>query len=200
MITYKTKTNTDYLYQSLKKNALNTQDEKNPIHQEILRQTGTLNFVVEIREDKETVKDLEHISGGVVAYICYLKLGSELIGVGRSVSVIDDKNTKYFQKNVTYTKNASIIDAVVKSVKILDSLHSDIKPQSNSGIKLKLDEQFQVKEVESSEGSISQPQKKYLLKLIHSNIVENNERDVWKNKINKFTKNQASDAIKKFVS
>ena len=192
------KTRNDHFYQSLKRNALNTQDEMNPIHQEIMRQSGVLNFVVEIREDKETVKDLKHINGGVVAFICFLKLSGELIGVGRSVSVIDDKTTKYFQKNVTYTKNASIIDAVVKSVKILDSLHSETIPQQNSGIKLKLDKEYQVKEVENSD-AITDKQLSYLMTLIKTNIKENNKREQMEKQIKGYSRDQASDAIKEFV-
>ena len=188
------KTPTDHIYQTLRKDAFNTQNEKNPIHQEILRQTGILNFVVELREDKDTIKDLEHITGGVVAFICFLKLGGELIGVGRSVSVIE-KTTKFFQKTVTYTKNASIIDAVVKSVKILDSLHSDIKPQPNSGITL--DKAYQVKEVESSDDGITGKQLDYLRKLIKTNVAENKRSESEKT-ISKYSRNEASLAIQNF--
>jgi len=189
------KTRNDHLYQTLRKDTLNTQDEKNPIHQEIMRQSGVLNFVVEVREDKETVKDLKHINGGVVAFICFLKLSGELIGVGRSVSVIDDKTTKYFQKNVTYTKNASIIDAVVKSVKILDSLHSETIPQQNSGIKL--DESYQVK-VSAGTDSITEKQKNYLMTLIRTNVAENKRSELEK-QMSKYTRDEANLAIKNYV-
>ncbi len=190
------KTRNDHFYQTLRKDALNTQNEKNPIHQEVMRQSGILNFVVEVREDLETVKDLKHINGGVVAFICFLKLGDELIGVGRSVSVIE--KTKFFQKNIIYTKNASIIDAVVKSVKILDSLHSDIKPQSNSGITL--DKTYQVKEVEISDDGISEKQKSYLMTLIRNNIRDNSKRDQMEKEIGGYTKSEASKSIKNLVS
>jgi len=193
MTIYKTRNN--HLYQTLRKDTLNTQDEKNPIHQEIMRQSGVLNFVVEVREDKETVKDLKHINGGVVAFICFLKLSGELIGVGRSVSVIDDKTTKYFQKNVTYTKNASIIDAVVKSVKILDSLHSETIPQQNSGIKL--DESYQVK-VSAGTDSITEKQKNYLMTLIRTNVAENKRSELEK-QMSKYTRDEANLAIKNYV-
>jgi len=187
------KTPTDHIYQTMKKDALNVNREFHPIHQGVIKNCGTLNLVATVEEDKQTISDLKNFSS-VVAFICHLKLDGELIGVGRSVSVISA--TKFFEKSIIYCRNAAILDSVSKSLKILDSLQPNINSQQNSGITL--NKEFQVKEVESSDDSITLKQLDYLRKLIKTNVAENKRSELEKQLPN-YSRDEASEKIRSFV-
>jgi hypothetical protein len=176
------------------KSALDVNSEKHPVHREVVKNTGTMNLAVEVKEDTQTISDLKHIEG-VIAFVVFLKIGNELIGVGRSVSVVGKMN-KYFEKTILYTKNAAIIDAVVKSVKILDARNLDLPGQLNSGIML--DKEYRVKKVENSD-SITEKQKKYLMQLIHQNCTDKKESESLVNQLDDMSSFEASEQIKSFI-
>jgi len=181
-------------YQIMMKSALDVNSEKHPVHREVVKNTGTMNLAVEVKEDTQTISDLKHIEG-VIAFVVFLKIGNELIGVGRSVSVVGKMN-KYFEKTILYTKNAAIIDAVVKSVKILDARNLDLPGQLNSGIML--DKEYRVKKVENSD-SITEKQKKYLMQLIHQNCTDKKESESLVNQLDDMSSFEASEQIKSFI-
>lgn len=186
------KTRNDHLYQTLRKEAFNTQDIN--VQQEVLRNCGSLNFSATIIEDTQTKNLLKHIPS-LVAFLCVLKKDGLVIGEGRGSTVLG-RASKYLEKAVRASCNASLIDAFVKSIKNLDSLQlNDKDQQSNSGIKL--DESYQIKEIENSD-SITDKQMSYLMTLIRANVAEN-KREEMEKQIAGYSRDQASEAIKSFV-
>ena len=182
-------------YQMMMKSALDVNSKLHPVHREVLKHTGVINLVAEVREDTQMISDLK--IPGVVAFVCFLKIGNELVGVGRSTAVINGNATKFFEKTVLYCKNAAIIDSVVKSVKILDSLQPNVNNQPNPDIKLKLDESYQVKEVEGSDDGATEKQLNYLRTLIKTNVAENKRNEMEK-QIAGYSRDEASFAIQQF--
>lgn len=100
---------------------IKTNYNKNLAFEEIEKSVGTFTITAEIREDKETVLLFKHIPN-LIAFLCTLKIGGLIIGEGRGASVLTKIN-KYVEKNVNFAWNASLIDAVVRSTKTLDSLY-----------------------------------------------------------------------------
>jgi hypothetical protein len=100
---------------------IKTNYKKNPAFEEIEKSTGIFTITAEIKEDIETVNLFKHIPN-LIAFLCTLKIGGQIIGEGRGASVLTKIN-KYIEKSVNFAWNASLIDAVVRSTKTLDSLY-----------------------------------------------------------------------------
>jgi hypothetical protein len=166
-----------------------------PVRKLIEKNLGTITFTAEITEDKQTINLLKNNIPGIIGFLCTLKKDNIVISEGRGESVINPEN-KYISKNITFAKNASIIDSIVRASKVLDILPLDTNSQPNSGIKL--DEQFQVKEVKNSDDGITEKQLNYLRTLIKTNLAENKRREL-ESKIIKYSRDEASELIKSFV-
>ena len=182
-------------YQKMYEQALDVHSVSHPVQKEIDKSVGTINFSAIITEDKTTLDVLSNIPG-LVCFLCTLKANGIIFSEGRSATVINGVN-KYFSKSISFCRNQALLDAVAKSTKYLEVLNLDPKPQ-NSGVKLKLDESYQVREVENSD-SITDKQKNYLLTLIKTNVAEN-KRGEMRKQIDSYTRNQASQLIKTYVS
>ena len=109
---------------------IKTNYNKNLAFEEIEKSVGTFTITAEIREDKETILLFNHIPN-LIAFLCTLKIGGLIIGEGRGASVLTKIN-KYVEKSVNFAWNASLIDAVVRSTKTLDSLYLKATSQKES--------------------------------------------------------------------
>lgn len=166
----------------------NFQDERHPVHQEILKSVGTINLTATFEEDIQTLGVFKHIPG-VIAMVCTLKKDNEVIGVGRGTAVINRVN-KYIEKTVRTSVNASLVDAIFHSTKMLDALH--INTRTGTGI----DEADEQKEFNLA----SDKQKKYLRELVQSKTTSLSDKFQWEAKIESFTREEASMAIQDLVN
>jgi len=166
----------------------NFQDERHPVHQEILKSVGTINLAATFEEDTQTLAVFKHIPG-VIAMVCTLKKDNEVIGVGRGTAVINRVN-KYIEKTVRASVNASLVDAIFHSTKMLDALH--INTRTGTGI----DEADGQKESNLA----SDKQKKYLRELVQSKTTSLSDKFQWEAKIESFTREEASVAIQDLVN
>jgi hypothetical protein len=97
-------------------------DRKDPLRTDIERNIGKFNLEVTVEEDKNTLALFKHVPGPIIAYIATLRKDSEVVGIGRGLSVLSKMN-KYVDRAVRFAFNASLIDSVVHSTKALDALY-----------------------------------------------------------------------------
>lgn len=110
-----------------------TRERVNPIQEEVRKNVGVYNITAIIEEDKETLTTLKNVPG-LVAFICTLKIGNEVISVGRGSSTINQMN-KYVSRGVRYSFGNSLVDAVVRGIKNMDALYFKTVHQPESKIK-----------------------------------------------------------------
>jgi hypothetical protein len=177
------------------KQALNIHGANHPVRKLIEKNLGTITFTAEITEDKQTINLLKNNIPGIIGFLCTLKKDNIVISEGRGESVINPEN-KYISKNITFAKNASIIDSIVRASKVLDILPLDTNQIKNSGITLNNSYEV-VKEVENSD-SITEKQLNYLRTLIKTNVAENKRREL-EGEIAEYSRNEASELIKSLV-
>ena len=193
-------------YQTIPK-PFDLNDKRHPIHKEIQKIVGTINLTATIQEDSESLSLLK--TPGLVAFACFLKRDGELIAIGRGAAVLN-RLSKYLERTVMTAANASLVDAVVKSTKILDTLRmdagsaiassaaSEAYEPKDSYAGLELPETFNEKPVSHGQG-ITTKQKDFLRKLVAANVKNELERARWESEIDNLTSAQASQAIKQFV-
>jgi hypothetical protein len=179
-------------------------DKRHPIHKEIQKIVGTINLTATIQEDLESLSLLK--TPGLVAFACFLKRDGELISIGRGAAVLN-RLSKYLERVVMQAANASLVDAIVKSTKVLDMLRMDTGSTVASSVAsethepkadytgLELPETFNEK---PASPGITEKQKGYLKKLITENIKSLPERDRWESEIDNLTSAEASQAIQQF--
>ena len=166
------------------------QNPKHPVNQEIIKNVGTFNFTATIQQDTQTLDRFKHIRG-LVAFICTLKRDGITVGEGRGTTVLDGQINKFVTKTIKYAFNASLIDAIVRSVKSLDTFTiKQTKPQETP---------FSIEDLDKQETEmITDSQKRYLLELVHLNIPDEEQKLKWESNLDDFTKAEASEAISNF--
>lgn len=162
---------------------------KDTVQEEINKLLGTYQFSATFEEDTQTATTLKHIPG-IVAFVCTLKKGDKIIGQGRGTTVINQVN-RFIVRTINYAFNASLVDAVVRSTKILDVFRPDAQPHAWNGADNAPEESFV---------GITDKQKSYLLQLIQTNVTDEDEREGLVSQIDEFTKEEASQAIKRFAN
>ena len=174
--------------------ALDTQNVKHPVQEEIKKCVGIYNFTATISQDYQTLEKFRHVPG-IISFICVLKRDSEVIGEGRGVGALSKIN-KYLERTVRYTANASFLDAVTRSLKMIDVVNPVIDQEQGVNTATEV-----VSKVAVAENAIpiTDSQKKYLSGLIQSKIKDKDELYRWRNRMSKLTKDEASKAIQAFV-
>ena len=94
-------------------------NKKHPVAVEVAKNAISLNLTLDVREDTQTL-DLLH-QPGVVAYLCTVKQGAVVLGQGRGLVVLGGNN-RWIERGVRGAFSASVIDGIVKSVKVLDAI------------------------------------------------------------------------------
>ncbi len=97
-----------------------TRERMDPIQEEITKSIGNFNLTVTTEQDLETMALFKNIAG-FVAFKTTLKKGNQLLSIGYGSAVLNRLN-KFVERTVLFAKNASLIDAMVRSTKILDAL------------------------------------------------------------------------------
>jgi hypothetical protein len=174
--------------------ALDTQNVKHPVQEEIKKCIGTYNFTATISQDYQTLEKFRHVPG-IISFICILKRDSEIIGEGRGVGVLSKIN-KYLERTVRYTANASFLDAVTRSLKMIDVINPSVNEEQEVNA---IAEGISNTKVIENIIPITESQKKYLSGLIQTNIKDKEELYRWRNRMSKLTKDEASKAIQSFV-
>lgn len=166
-----------------------------PVRREILKHVGKINLSVDFREDTETVRML-NISG-LIAFVCTIEQNGKVIGIGRSNAILSE-TSKYFDRVIQSASNYSLVDAISKLIRTVDTLRTDTSKQSYDYEKeAMLDDAYKVKDPHDA-GMISEKQKKFLLELIHTNIQNEDERRLRESQVDDFTREEASRAIQAF--
>lgn len=174
--------------------ALDTQNVRHPVHEEIQKCLGTYSFTATISQDTQTLEKFRHVPG-IISFICVLKRDSEVIGEGRGVGVLSKIN-KYLERTVRYTANASFLDAVTRSLKMIDVINPSVNEEQE--VNNAIEAVSNIRVVENAI-PITESQKKYLSGLIQTNIKDKEELYRWRNRMSKLTKDEASKAIQSFV-
>ena len=92
----------------------------NPIQEEIAKSLGTFSLTVTVEKDTEMTNAFRHIPN-FIAFKTTLKKDNNIIGIGTGASVLNRLN-KFLDRTVLFAKNASLVDAMIRSTKILDAL------------------------------------------------------------------------------
>jgi hypothetical protein len=91
-----------------------------PIQEEISKNISSFSLTVTTEQDLETMALFKNIQG-FVAFKTTLKKGNQLLSIGYGSAVLNRLN-KFVERTVLFAKNSSLIDAMVRSTKILDAL------------------------------------------------------------------------------
>jgi len=100
---------------------MNKYYRNDPIQEEIAKNTGSFNLSVTVEKDTEMINKFKHIPN-FIAFKATLKKGNEIIGIGTGSAVLNRLN-KFVERTVRFAYNASLVDAMVRSTKILDALY-----------------------------------------------------------------------------
>jgi len=153
-----------------------TRNEKVPTLEEVTRSIGVYNLTATVEEDTETLATFKHVPG-LIAFICTLKKGNDVIGIGRGTATLN-RMSKYVDRAVCYAFNASLIDAMVRSTKTLDAiyLNSTSQRETYSSVEDNQSEES-VLEKEDSPKYASEKQRNFLKKLISSKCKDQTKRE-----------------------
>jgi len=168
-------------------------ERKDPLREEIEKNLGTFNLTATVEEDKNTLSLFKHVPGPIIAYICTLRKGSEVVGIGRGSAILTRIN-KWVDRSARYAFNASIIESVVNSTKALDALYLKTATQKDIPI---LNEE--TNEIDYTDNLATDKQKSYLKELIHINVLDERERSQWESELEELTKEEASEKIQFFM-
>jgi hypothetical protein len=158
-----------------------------PVREEVNKLLGTYQFSATFELDTQTAATLKHIPG-VIAFICTIRKGDQIIGQGRGTTAINQIN-RFIVRTINYAFNASLVDAVIRATKLLDIYRPDIKPHSWGGSDTAGD----------SFDCITDKQKSYLTELIQNNVNDEDEREGWLSQLDELTREEASQAIQRFA-
>ena len=88
-------------------------------NEEIKESIGEYNLKLIVEEDVDMLSLLNNPF--IIALKCTIKQGTRFLGIGRANSILSPKN-KFLKNAVLYCWSAAVIDAISKSVKILNDL------------------------------------------------------------------------------
>ncbi|MGB2580706.1 MAG: hypothetical protein WBC83_03350 [Minisyncoccia bacterium] len=183
-------------YQVAKKHPFDISSPKHPVRQEIIKHVGKYDLTAIFKEDTATTSMFRHIPG-LIAFVCTIEQSGRVIGIGRSNAVVSE-NSKYFDRVIQSAWSYSLIDAVSKMTRTVDTLRTNpSKPSYDYEKEAMIDDAYRAKDSQGVE-MITDKQKSYLLELIHTNITREDERTKRESQIMEFTKEEASRAIQSF--
>lgn len=184
-------------YQAKQRDVFDISNKNHPARDLIEKMSGTYTLKISFEEDKATALQLKH--SGIVAFLCIIKKDGEVLGIGRSHSVLSPVN-KYIERTVQTAFNYSFVDACSKATKILDTFQPDTVSKFQV-IKSPVVSSCIAKETtnEPETDMMTDNQRRYLTQLIHTNIQDDEECDRWESNMSSFSKEDARDAIQTFL-
>lgn len=178
------------------------QERLNPIQEEIAKNVGVYNITAIIEEDKATLATLKNVPG-LIAFLCTLKIGNEVISVGRGSATLNRVN-KYVERGVRYSFGNSLVDAVVRGIKNMDALYFKTINQPENKIQNEVDLERRDEPAFYSENDMpqfaSQKQRNFLTKLINEQCDES-EKGEYENRLQSpyLSKFDCSELIQKLI-
>ncbi len=91
-----------------------------PLQEEIIKNTGSFTLNVTVEKDVEMTNKFSHIQN-FIAFKTTLRKDNNIIGIGTGSAVLNQYN-KFLSRTVRFAYGSSIVDSIVRSVKILDAL------------------------------------------------------------------------------
>jgi len=176
--------NTDYKIVSpyqFKRKMPNIQNDNHPVQDFVRQNLGSYTFKATFLSDKNTLQTLK--IPGMVAFLCVLRCGDQVLAEGRSMTVVSEMN-KFYERSLIYAKGQSLLDAIAKGSKILDLIQNDSNPHQNTTVS------FNQKE-RGMTGGITEKQKNYLLQLLRSNQASEEEIE----EVDGLSKDEAAEKI-----
>lgn len=175
--------------------------QKSPLQEEIERNICSFNLTVTTEIDTDTLSLFKHIPN-LIAFKTTLKKGNEMISVGTGASVLNQFN-KFLTRTVKFAYNASIIDAIVRSTKILDALSilpTIQKDIENNEIDLEGRDERKFYSDEDMPQFATEKQKNFLTKLINEQC-DNSEKEEYQNRLKSpyLSKFDCSELIKELM-
>lgn len=134
-----------------------------PIQEEIAKNINSFNLTVTTEQDFETMKLFKNING-FVAFKTTLSKDNQLLSIGYGSAVLNRLN-KFVERTVLFAKNSSLIDAMVRSTKILDAL-SIMPNQKDTEDRDMEGQDFRTSYTEDMPQYASQKQRNFLSKLV----------------------------------
>src|SRR3989338_6881665 len=119
-------------------------EKTDTVREEVRKLLGTYDFSATFEVDTQTATTLKHIPG-LIAFLCTIKKGDRVIGQGRGTTVINQVN-RFIVRTINFAFNAALIDAVVRSTKILDVFRPDAVQHPWTEIKPVLSNTYKVQE------------------------------------------------------
>jgi hypothetical protein len=153
-----------------------TRSEQVPTLEEVTRSIGVYNLTATVEEDTETLSTFRHVPG-LIAFICTLKKGNDVIGIGRGTATLN-RMSKYVDRAVCYAFNASLIDAMVRSTKTLDAIYLNSTSQRETySSNQNTQSEEPVLEKENSPKYASEKQRNFLKKLVSTKCKDQTKMD-----------------------
>ena len=118
-------------------NYKNSAYRNDPLQEEIIKNTGSFTLNVTVESDIDMTKKFSHIPN-FIAFKTTLKKDNNIIGIGTGSAVLNQYN-KFLSRTVRFAYGSSIVDSIVRSVKILDAL--SIMPANQKEEKAFLEDQ-----------------------------------------------------------
>ncbi len=169
--------------------------ESDTVREEINKLLGTFEFSATFEVDTQTATTLKHIPG-LIAFLCTIKKGDKVIGQGRGTTVINQVN-RFIVRTINFAFNAALIDAVVRSTKILDVFRPDAVQHPWTEASPAPSNTYKVQEGEASD--IATPKQiDYLRQLIQINVEGDDEREGMESQLSELTRSEASKMIESF--
>lgn len=174
-----------------RKAIISPQYKNNSVEDAIRKNLGSYSLTATFEEDTRTLQTLKNIPG-VVAFLCTLKNGSQVLSEGRGMALVNKMN-KFFERSIGVAKGSALLDAVAKSTKILDVLHFSQNQQD----KVEIGDAYKATVIEDEK--MSDRQREYLSQLISLNIEDSDERERWMSQMETMSKFDASEAIQSLL-
>ena len=179
-------------FQVARKQSYNVQDKRHPVRLEIQKFIGAYQIEIQFEEDQETLQKFRHIPG-LIAILCTLRKDGKVVGLGRSISVVNRIN-RIVERTVSMAINGSFLSACNSATKVLDTLRLEAPaltgPQG-------LGEAYRMPE-EGADDMATARQVDFLKQLIQINL-DDPEREQRLAEVEGLTKEEASQAIASFT-
>ena len=145
-----------------------------PVQEEISKNISIFSLTVTTEQDLETMALFKNIQG-FVAFKTTLKKGNQLLSVGYGSAVLNRLN-KFVERTVLFAKNSSLIDAMVRSTKILDAL-SIMPNQKDTEDRDMEGQDFQSSYTGDLPQVCTEKQRNFLSKLVEKNCDEGDKEE-----------------------
>lgn len=167
-------------------------EKTDTVRDEVKKLLGTHQFSATFEEDVQTATALKHIPG-IVAFLCTIKKGDKIVGQGRGTTAINQVN-RFIVRTINYAWNASLVDAIVRSTKILDVFRPDAVPHPWANGNPQKQEEY------AGDESITAKQKELLTSLIYQNINGDEEQNRRLQEVESLCKSDAGEMISNLLA